>query len=293
MKNENNINIFQILNYLVFTVFGIICTYPFYYIFICSLSLPQELYKNGVFLLPAGFTLSNYLVIFKLQGLTQAFFISTLRAVIGTIVTIFFCSMFGYVLTKKELFGRKLMYRITVISMYLSAGLIPWYITMLSLGLKNSFLLYILPFAVQPFILILIKTYIEQIPYALEESALIDGASYFRILISIIFPIIVPIVAAVAVFSAVGQWNSWQDNFFLVNDSKLNTLQLTLLNYLRQAEAITNAQNKDLTLAKNMKMTPMAIRMTITMVVTIPVILIYPFLQKYFIKGIMLGAVKG
>ena len=293
MRINLNEIIFQVINYIVFIVIGVLCIFPFYYILINSLSDPMEAIRKSVMIFPAGFTLQNYVQVFRLSGILQAFFVSASRAIVGTVVTIFFSSLFAYVLTKKELFLRKFMYRATVVSMYLNAGLIPWYMTMKYLGLKNNFLLYILPFAVQPFLLILLKTYMEQIPVELEESAVIDGARYFTIYRAIILPVSLPIIAAVSVFSAVNQWNSWYDNFFLVRNPNLNTLQLILLNYLRQADAIAKSASKDLKQAENIRLTPMSVRMTITMIAALPILLVYPFLQKYFIKGIMMGAVKG
>ncbi|BBI36496.1 carbohydrate ABC transporter permease [Cohnella abietis] len=289
---------FQTLNYLVFTVFTVVCIYPFYYLLIVSLSDPQEASKGLVTFWPIELTFNNYAQILKIDGIGRAFFISGFRAIIGTVLTLLFTSMFAYGLTKQRTFGRKFMYRAVVISMYLNAGLIPWFITMKMLGLKDSFLLYILPGLIGPFFLILIKTYFEQISAAIEESALVDGAGYFTIFLKIIMPISTPIVAAVAVFSAVGHWNSWQDNFFLVSDRNLQTIQLVLLNFLRESETIAQqlAQNQNglQELANaNRTLTPFTIKTTITMVVSIPIICVYPWLQKYFVKGIMLGAVKG
>ncbi len=296
-KTENVL--FNTINYTLMVLFALICIYPFYYIFIISLSNPQEAAKGGVFLFPKGITLFNYANVIKLKGIPNAAFVSVARAVVGTIVTVFSCAIFGYVITKKELVLRKFFYRMVVITMYLNAGLIPWYITMRTLGLQNNFLLYILPWAVNGFFLILIKTYIEQIPPSMEESAMIDGANYFTTFIRIIFPLSMPIVATIAVFSAVGQWNAWTDNFFLVRANNLQTLQYTLLRYLRESEALARSMSTmqgelGEEVAKRMAMlTPSSVRMTITMIATIPIIIVYPLLQRYFVKGIMLGAVKG
>jgi putative aldouronate transport system permease protein len=288
--------LFQFIVVSLFTVFVILCVYPFYYIFIYSLSDPIAVSKVNMYFLPVHFTLSNYTQIIKLPGIFGAFLVSSGRAVIGTLVTLFVSAMFAYALTRDELPGRKIIYKITVISMYISAGLIPWYIVMLNIGMKNNILAYFLPYAVSAYFLILIKVYIEQLPVSLEESARVDGAGYFTIFIKIILPLCKPILAAVAVFSAVNQWNTWVDNFFLVNDKHFQTLQLTLLNYLRQAEAIAQqAKAGAATSTFNVQhaLSPMSIKMTLTMIVAIPIILIYPVMQKYFVKGIMLGAVKG
>lgn len=175
--------------------------------------------------------------------------------------------------------------------MYLNAGLIPWFLTMRMYHLNNNFLVYILPGAVSAFYVILIKTYIEQLPQALEESAKLDGAGYITIIMKIIFPLSMPIVATILVFASVGQWNSWFDNYILVQNKGLKTLQLVLYEYLQQANAISSDSH---TLSLRAKVvSPKSVKMTITMLVTLPILIVYPFMQRYFLKGIMMGAVKG
>jgi len=296
LKNKLESHVFNTINYFIFLSFAFICIYPFYYIFIFSLSDPQESVKGGIYLIPKGLTLFNYISVLKLKGIPGAVVVSVARSVIGTAVTVFSCSIFGYALSKKELIFRKFFYRMVVITMYLNAGLIPWYITMRAIKLQNNFLLYILPWAVSGFYLILIKTYIEQLPPSMEESAMIGGANYFIIFIKIIIPLSLPVLATVAVFSAVNQWNAWSDNFFLVRNPKLQTLQLILLTYLKQSESLArniSSMDHELLSKRATALTPIAVRMTITMVATLPIVFVYPFLQRYFVKGIMLGAVKG
>jgi len=284
--------LFHICNYTFLFTLVIACLYPFYYIFIYSISNPGEVAKGGMYFFPKGFTLHNYIELFKLQSMGMAALVSISRTVVGTIITIFATSMFAYALTKPNLRFRKFMYRVTLSSMYLSAGIIPWYVTMKSLGLKDSFLLYVIPSAISAFYLVLIKTYIEQLPSSLEESAMIDGAGVTTIFTRIILPLCVPVLAVIAIFSAVGQWNTWTDNFFLAPN--LPTLQLVLLTYLTdQSSNMVALQSNMRTNMTVMEVTPRSIRMAITMVVTLPIIFVYPFFQRYFISGIMLGAVKG
>lgn len=289
---------YQGLLIFIYILLAFVCLYPFYYLFINSLSDPVASAKGIVLWIPKGFTLNNYIEIFKLKGILGATFISVLRTVAGTFLTVFMCSMFAYYLTKSTLKGVKQIYRATIVTMYVNAGIIPWFITMKALGLANSFLLYILPTTIAPFTVVLVKTYIEQISQSLEEAARIDGAGYFTILLRIIIPVCKPVITAVVVFSAVGQWNAWQDNFFLVENPQLQTLQMMLMNYLKEAESISSAVMNEQNISMNAQatksvMTPFTVKTTITMVVTIPIILVYPFLQKYFVSGIMIGAVKG
>ena len=190
--------------------------------------------------------------------------------------------------------GRRFVYRFVVLTMYLNAGLIPWYMTMKAYGLQNNFLLYILPGLVTAYYVILIKTYIESLPRELEESALIDGAGIFTRYLRIVMPLSKPIIATIAVYAVVGQWNAWTDNYFLISDARLQTLQMILYNYLNQANRFQQMSSSamDASAAASM-ITPTSVKMCVTVVVVIPIMCVYPFLQRYFVKGIMMGAVKG
>ena len=284
---------FDVINAVMLLLFTFICIYPFYYIFIYSLSDPIGSQK-GVYLLPVGVTLQNYINIFHLKGLANSAFVSISRTLAGTALTAVCCTFFAYLVTKKQLYCRKAVYRFVIISMYFNAGLIPWYLTMKMFHLNNNFLVYILPYIISAYYVILIKTFIEQLPQSLEESAKIDGAGLITTFVKLIFPLSMPIIATITVFAAVAQWNTWFDNFFLVQNPRLNTLQLLLYNYLSEANRIAQASSEDLARGTVIsKMTPETVRMTITMVVTFPILFVYPFMQKYFVKGIMLGAVKG
>lgn len=293
-------HIFTVINYLILTLLMLACIYPIWYVFIYSISDPS-LVKTGISFLPKGITLFNYKKIFEVEGIGHATLVSVARTVIGTSVTLLSCTFLGYVFTKKEMPARQFFYRALVITMYVSGGLIPYYLLIKAYGMIPSFLVYILPTAVSAFYVILIKTFIEQLPAALEEAAMIDGAGYIIIFVRIIIPLSLPIIATIAVFSAVNHWNSWFDNYmFNGNTEKLRTLQLMLYKVLNESErlarqirqqssSIGSTQN----MVQKMKFSPQGIRMTVTMVVTIPILLVYPFMQRFFVKGIMIGAVKG
>jgi len=284
---------FDIANTIFLLFCGFITMYPFWYIFVYSISNASRAAGAGFLLFPLGFTLDNYISVFTQANILRALFVSVSRTVIGTIGGVFCCSLFAYLLTKELLPFRKFMYRALLVTMYLSPGLIPWFIVMRGLGLQNNFLLYVLPTLISAFNVVLIKTYIESIPGSMEESAFIDGAGYFRVYAQIIFPLSLPVIATVAIFTTVGQWSSWVDNLFLANIPRLQTLQLLLYQYVVGAEAqLANIKNQ-LRGDVRLVITPTSIRMTITMVATIPILIVYPVMQKYFIKGIMLGAIKG
>ena len=286
--------IFDFCNIVVLTLFTLVCIYPFYYVFIYSLSDPRQA-ALGVYLLPKGFTIFNFTTIFRLSGLARAAFVSVARTVIGTFLTVFCSALFGYVLTKDKLPFKAVIYRFSIITMYMGAGLIPWYLTIKMYGLSNTFLLYVIPSAVGMFDVILIKTFIEQLPASLEESARIDGAGYLTCFVRIIIPLSVPIIATISVFSAVGQWNSYFDNYIFVTNENLRTLQYILFSYMRRAEIVSRDINamKEAMAQRRSNITPMSVRMSITMVITLPILFVYPFAQRYFVKGILIGAIKG
>lgn len=290
--------IISILTYVIYSIFAFVCVYPFYYIFINTISANDLSERGKIVFWPKGIHFTNYLNVMKIDGLLQATKISLARTVIGTFVTVIVAAFLGYMFTRETMWHRKLWFRMVAATMYFNAGIIPWFITMKNLGLTNNFWVYILPVAVQPFYIILCKTFVESIPKELEDAAEIDGAGTLRIFFQIIIPIIKPILATVAIFAAVAQWNSFQDTLLLVTDDKLYTLQYVLYNYLNQAsslKALVNNSSSAEAMAASLAhaSTATSIRMTVTIVVVTPIILVYPIFQRFFTKGIMIGAVKG
>ena len=204
----------------------------------------------------------------------------------------------GYIVTKQEMWHRSFWYRFLVITMYFNAGIITWYMSFAMLGMTNHYSAYIIPAIVAPYNIILVKTYIESIPAELEESAFIDGASYMMVFRKLIWPLSKPILATIAIFGAVGHWNSFQDSLILMSgNAKLFTLQHRLYIYLNQSSNLGALMNgADSSTAKSaieQAMNTKVIKYTISMVSVIPILCVYPFMQRYFEKGIMLGAVKG
>lgn len=290
--------IISILTYVIYSIFAFVCVYPFYYIFINTISANDLSERGKIVFWPKGIHFTNYLNVMKIDGLLQATKISLARTVIGTFVTVIVAAFLGYMFTRETMWHRKLWFRLVAATMYFNAGIIPWFITMKNLGLTNNFWVYILPVAVQPFYIILCKTFVESIPKELEDAAEIDGAGTLRIFFQIIIPIIKPILATVAIFAAVAQWNSFQDTLLLVTDDKLYTLQYVLYNYLNQASSLKSLVNNSSSaeaMAASLAhaSTATSIRMTVTIVVVTPIILVYPIFQRFFTKGIMIGAVKG
>ncbi len=286
--------IFSIINYTFFAIFTLSCIFPFYYIFINTISSNEFINRGAVTLLPKGITLSNYIQMGNVGDLWTSVLITVIRTFLGTALMVFTSALAGYLVTKKEMWHRQFWYRFLVITMYFNAGLIPWYLNMAMLGLTDTFAAYIIPGIISPYNIILVKTYVESIPGEIEESAYMDGASYWTIFRKIIWPLSKPILATIAIFGAVGHWNSFQDSLILnANTPELYTLQHRLYIYLNKSSnlgAIANGGDMGNIAGQ---MSTKTLQYTISMVTIIPILCVYPFMQKYFEKGLMLGAVKG
>lgn len=298
LKNKNGDSILtDIAIYVVFTIFTLICVFPFYYIFINTISDNTLVTRGQITLLPKGVHLGNYKDVLQMKAIPNAALVSVARTVIGTVLTLLGTSFLGYAMSRKEYWLRKFWYRFVVITMYFNASIIPWFINMKNLGLMNNFWAYVIPGVVSPFYMILYKTFVESIPAALEESAELDGAGYMVRFFQIILPLSQSMLATIAIFTAVGQWNSFTDTVFLMTSSKLYTLQFVLYQYLTEADSIAATLRSNASAAASMNLANMltatSVRMTVTVVVVLPVMCIYPFFQQYFVKGIMIGAVKG
>ncbi|HKM34489.1 MAG TPA: carbohydrate ABC transporter permease [Lachnospiraceae bacterium] len=288
----------SIITYILYGAFAIICIYPFYYIFVNTISSNVLSAKGSIIFWPKEIHFQNYIDATHIPGLLNAALISIGRTVIGTVLTVFATAFLGYLFTIENLWHKKFWYRYIIITMYFNAGIIPWYITMRNLHMTNNFLAYILPGIVAPFNIILAKTFIENIPKELEQAAEIDGAGTIKLFTHVILPVIKPILATVAIFTAVGQWNSFQDTLLLMTEDKLYSLQYILYQYINQAsslKSIISSMNSTSNIAQILAtaQTTTSIRMTVTIIVVAPILLMYPLFQKNFVKGIMIGAVKG
>ena len=285
-------NMLGVVCYIIFALCALVCIYPFYYIFINTISA-NDLSARGVILFwPKGIHFQNYISALRIDGLFQAAKISVLRTIIGTVGTVGASAFLGFMFTQDNMWHRKLWYRLVVATMYFNAGIIPWYLTMRNLHLTNNFWGYIFPAVVSPFYIILTKTFVESVPKELQEAAQIDGAGIMKIFFRVMLPVIKPIMATVAIFSAVNQWNSWFDAYLYTSSQSLKPMQSVLVEILNQYQTGGSVSQQMSNAKSGMTVTPDSIRMAATMVATIPIIMVYPFIQKYFVKGIMLGAVK-
>lgn len=272
----------------------IVTLYPFLNILAISLNSAVDTAKGGIHIWPRDFTFANYTEIFgNNDRLLQAFLMSVLRTIVGTITGIIASSMLAYTLSRQDFIFNKPIGALLIITMFVSGGLIPEYMLIRQLGLINEFAVYILPMLITAFNVIIIRSFMDNLPVALEESAKIDGASDFTIFIKIILPLCMPVIATIGLFIAVGQWNSWFDTYLYARGNEnLTTLQYELMKILDNA----NTSGGDIT-AQNAQFVanqtnPTSIKMAITIIATVPILFVYPFLQKYFVTGLTLGAVK-
>ncbi len=287
--------IYNALCGFVFAAFSVICIFPFYYLFICTISDPALVEVGKIVFLPKGLTLKNYMEVLRLPNLGNSALITLGRTALGTASSLFVTSYLAYFFTRTEMWGRKFWYRAVVATMYFSAGMIPVYLNNKMLGLLNSFWIYIIPGLVGVYNMILVKTSMESVPAELEESAVLDGAGYLTRFTRIILPLQKPILATVGLFTAVGHWNDFFTTQLYITKPRLYTLQFLLYefqNQVKNAATLINSASEAAG-AGGSNIQPTGIRLTLTAIVIIPIMLVYPFIQKYYVKGVMIGAVKG
>ncbi|ANA80945.1 binding-protein-dependent transport systems inner membrane component [Paenibacillus vortex V453] len=283
----------------VFMIFLVIVTlYPFLNTIAVSFNAGNDTIRGGIYLLPREWTLQNYKAVFASGTIYNAFWITVARTVLSTVLNIFLTTMLAYTLSRREYAFRKPITLVFVLTMYFNAGLIPGYFLIKDLNLLNSFWVYILPSMVSAFNLIVIRTYIGTLPESLVESARIDGAGDFKIFMQIIFPLCKPVLATIALFVAVGAWNTWFDAFLYTSSTqKLSTLQYELMKLL--SSSMNSNSNPNVAAGAGMTqdsatamVTPLSIRAAVTVVASVPILVVYPFLQKYFVVGLNVGSVK-
>ncbi|MGO4547216.1 carbohydrate ABC transporter permease [Paenibacillus sp. 2TAB23] len=284
---------FDIFLYIVMCLVTIVTLYPFLNVLAISLNESSDTVKGNIYFWPRAFTWQNYETILQYPNLIIGFRNSVLRSASGTLVGVLGAAMVAYVLSRADFQARKLFSTLFVLTMYFSGGLIPVYMLIRNLNLIGSFWVYIIPGIMSVWNMFIIRSFIAGLPYALQESAKIDGANDFKIFYKIILPLCSPVLATVALFIAVGQWNSWFDTY-LYNSSKeqLTTLQFELMKVLQSTQTFTEATYNPSVAQSMASVSPESIKMAITILCTVPILLVYPFVQKYFVKGVTLGAVK-
>lgn len=289
MKSGKKAQPFDYVLIVVFILIIIATVYPFLNVLAISLNDPMDTMRNVNFIIPRKFTLSNYTYVFTENNLLQPFMMSVARTLIGAAAGVICTAMIGYVLSRKDFYFNKPFTIIFVITMYVSGGMVPEYLLLTrTLKMGNSFSVYILPGLIWVYNVILVRSFIEGLPNALQEAAMLDGANDFKIWYKIILPLCKPVLATVALFVAVGQWNSFMDTYLYARE--LPTLQYVLYEIMEKA-TIKIDPHGDTEAAKN-AVSPLSVRMAITIIATVPILIVYPFLQKYFVGGMTIGAVK-
>ena len=287
-KKKERITFAGIINSLILGLFTFICVYPLWYIFINSWSSPAAV-NRGVYLIPREFSVEAYTNLLEIPGLTSSIGIAFARTILGTLLTLMCCSFAAYILANRDLPCRKLLYRFFIITMYVNAGFIPYYLLISNIKLKNNFLVYILPYAVQAYFIILIKTYIESIPGELVESAEMDGAGLVKVFFRIILPLAKPGIATIGLFVAVAHWNDW----FTGNAYMLQDQPLPLQTHLRKMISVSQQELEDMgSMQGGRAPVPETLKMGAIVITTIPIGCVFPFIQKYFVKGLLIGSVK-
>ena len=283
--------VFDVIKWIILILFVVVTLYPVLNTLAVSLNDGMDTIRGGIYLIPRKFTWQNYQTVLRKDSLKIATVVTVSRTVIGTVTQLFVTAMLAYIVSRKEFVLKKFLTILYVLTMYVNAGLIPGYLLIKNLGLLNSFWVYIIPGMVSAFNMIVIRTFMNGIPDSLAESAEVDGAGHMRIFIQIILPLCKPVLATVALFIAVGQWNSWFDAMLYNSfNENLTTLQYELMKLLSSV----SSQSGNIDALKNTgsMVTPMSVRAATTIVTSIPIICLYPFLQRYFVAGLTIGGVK-
>ncbi|OAB32786.1 ABC transporter permease [Paenibacillus macquariensis subsp. defensor] len=280
--------IWQVVVYFILILLALLCLLPFLYVVAVSVTPESEVLRRGIVIIPETFTFIAYKEVFISHGIGQAYKITLFRTIVGTVLNVFFTVIAAYPLSKKNLPGRSSFLLFIVFTMMFGGGLIPTYLLIRSMGLLNSPWVLIIPHLISAFNLVIIKGFFEQLPAEIEESARVDGASELQSLWRIILPLSLPVLSTISLFYAVGHWNSYFDAIVYINDSNLMPLQVILRNILLNVAT----QSAD-SLANSGAVSTFAVQMAAVVVTTVPILIVYPFMQKHFTKGVLLGSVKG
>lgn len=276
-------------------VFGVLlalaCIYPIYYTLINSLNEGTDAAKGGIYLWPRVFSLKNYEVVFRDNDLPLSFLLTVVRTLLGTVLALVYTTAVSYALSRRELIGRKFYLMTGMVTMYVSGGVIPTYMLYRLLGLVNSFWVYILPSMYSFGNAILMLNFFKKLPDSLIESAKIDGAQEFTILFKVILPLSKPLLATIALFVGVGHWNDWFAPAYFVTNKKLMTMPATLMRLLSENTALQKMKEVN-SAVSGVTATLETVRYATLIVSIAPITILYPFLQKYFIQGMMVGALK-
>ena len=286
--------IFKVFNYCFLGLFGFITLYPFWYVLIASLNTGRDFAKGGVFLYPRAFTWENYGVAFQDSRIFTSLSVSVAKTLIGVATGLLFTILIAYALSIKTLPGRNFFTFFWYFTTIFGGGMIPYYMLLRDLGLTKSFWLYITPAVFNFFNFLIMRTNFNNIPTELRESAQLDGAGDIRILFQLYVPLSMPVIATVALFVGVGQWDDWFTGAYYQSNQNLIPAATLLQKLLNEATASSTIKvGQESAAAVMQSYTSQSLQMAFVMILTMPIVVVYPFLQKYYVKGVMIGAVKG
>ncbi|MBR0464597.1 MAG: carbohydrate ABC transporter permease [Clostridia bacterium] len=291
-KETHGTKAFDVFNVVLMFLFMLSIIFPFWNQLCVSFSDVSTYPVSNITVLPLGFNTEAYQKVFSDQRILRVSLVSVMRVIFGTTGTLLCTGLLAYITTIEWFSGRKFLRRAFLLTMYFSAGLIPTYLAFISIGLYNTFCVYIIPGLFSAYYMLIIASYISNMPTALFEAARIDGAAELKIYFRVVLPISIPVFAAIAVYCAVDQWNSWFDTTIYAPNGQWDTLQIYLRRVLLEIEALSMIEDSSKALSKFKTLTPQSIRAATTIIVTLPIVCVYPFLQKYFLTGITIGAVK-
>jgi putative aldouronate transport system permease protein len=284
--------VFDIVNTLIMVIICFITLYPIWYTLVNSFNDGIDAMRGGIYWLPRKFSLQNYAAVFSNSGIITSMLVTVGKTVIGTVVHVFFTAMVAYALSRNDLIGRKFYIALGLITMFFGGGLIPYYLLLKNLGFLDKFSVYIIPAAFSFFDLLIFMAFFREIPQGLEEAAKIDGAGDFRIFLKVIIPVSLPVIATIALFHGVYQWNDYFAGMIYINNPNLQPIQT----YLYRVVAAAGSNQMMQTAPGGITVrttTSESIKLATMVVTTLPIVCVYPFLQKYFVKGMLLGSVKG
>lgn len=280
---------FDVFNIILMLALCLVTLYPFYNILITSFNDPMDAARGGITFWPRVFSIDNYKIVFQDDNMLRAFIVTLARTILGTATAVLFTGAFAYGISKTELVGRRVFLIMAIITMYFSGGIIPYYLVVAKyLHLKGHFLVYIIPNLFNVFNAIIMLTFFRALPKEIEESAKIDGANDLRIFFQLVLPVSKPVLATIALYNAVFHWNSWYDAMLFGGD-KLLTLQQILMQIISSNSNVSQLASQlgyGAVSAASLKLATMVIT-------TLPIVFTYPFVQKYFVQGVMIGSVKG
>ena len=292
IKQTKSGRVFDALNLVLMLAILVVVVYPFINVLAISFNDGYDAVRGGIYLWPRVFSLENYKFVLADSSLVRGFFVSVVRTLVGTATAVLGNALLGYSVSCRQFGGRKFMRILFLITMYFGGGLIPVYLLMTRLGLVNTLSVYWLPSIFSAYYMLLCASYIQNLPEALFEAARVDGASELRIFTQFIIPLSVPMLACISIYVGVGHWNSWFDVNLYSKNGTWDNLQIILYRILNQTNAINKIQDSAVLADKMRGIQPLTVRAAITIIVVTPILVIYPFFQRYFVSGMTLGAVK-